>query len=574
MYSNQFSVRHHLKHLFMQKYERYLPTAFDESMSILEKMNKLIEAQNALINVVNAHTEHTGETIERAFEIIDVNLEKELNGFLEELKEQKILYEQIRDKIHSDLLPDAVKQKLEEWLLNGTVEDMITDTIFPEIMERVILMENKYINSDVQFKVPSEYPDVLQAIKRASEYVTHSDVQIEVLIESGHKIATPVFLSNGDYSRIIISSEDDVVFIEDSINNSDLFNFTNCQAPTLNCLINAQGKCARGIVVAHASTMRIMSGCGVTNSGADGLYVRYASNVSASFSNFTESGQTAEQVGGITAWGSSNISAHGADVSRSKHYGVRSAHGSSIEFDNGYADDVGRHAMRASQQALLTCRNTSAKNSGVHGVYALDSSIINANYADLSGAKNRAVYANNASTIDAFGVIMSGSNDGLVAHSSSVINAPSSVAEDVTNNVVECIRGSKVNARNININGSQKYGVDANENSEVNIQNSTVYGSTVGIRATQLSKVNASVSTIRNSRSNGVRSETGSFVNVAGSSVWNNGSSDIYILEGSTVNANRCRTTTNVGTDTQRPHIDDVSTNAFNSNSIHGIVYG
>ena len=27
----------------LQRYERYLPTAFDESLTLLEKMNKLIE---------------------------------------------------------------------------------------------------------------------------------------------------------------------------------------------------------------------------------------------------------------------------------------------------------------------------------------------------------------------------------------------------------------------------------------------------------------------------------------------------------------------------------------------------
>ena len=91
MYSNNYSVKHSLKKLFLQRYERYLPTAFDESMSLLEKMNKLIETQNALIDVINAHKEHTSEQIERAFDIIDTNLEFQLKQFRDELVEQKIL---------------------------------------------------------------------------------------------------------------------------------------------------------------------------------------------------------------------------------------------------------------------------------------------------------------------------------------------------------------------------------------------------------------------------------------------------------------------------------------------------
>ena len=142
MFKDNYSVRTHLTKLFMQRYERYLPTAFDESMSILEKMNKLIEAQNSLIDVVNSHTEFTSKQLERAFGIIDDNLAKQLKQFRDELEEQKIQYEEIRDKIHSDLLPDSVKQKLEEWLLNGTIEELINEVVFSDFNEKLEYLEN------------------------------------------------------------------------------------------------------------------------------------------------------------------------------------------------------------------------------------------------------------------------------------------------------------------------------------------------------------------------------------------------------------------------------------------------
>ena len=143
MFSHNYSVQHSLKKLFLQRYERYLPTAFDESMSLLEKMNKLIQSQNALIDVVNTHTEFTSEQLERAFKIVDDNLANELKKFRDELDEQKRQYEEIRDLIHSDLLPDSVAQKLEEWLLNGTIEDLISNTVFPDIIERIEQVENR-----------------------------------------------------------------------------------------------------------------------------------------------------------------------------------------------------------------------------------------------------------------------------------------------------------------------------------------------------------------------------------------------------------------------------------------------
>ena len=143
MFKDNYSVKNSLKKLFLQRYERYLPTAFDESMSLLEKMNKLIEAQNSIIDVVNNHVVFTSKQIERGFDIIDTNIEFQLKAFRDELEEQKTQYEEIRDLIHSDLLPDSVKQKLEEWLLNGTIEDMLTGTVLPELMERIEQVENR-----------------------------------------------------------------------------------------------------------------------------------------------------------------------------------------------------------------------------------------------------------------------------------------------------------------------------------------------------------------------------------------------------------------------------------------------
>lgn len=162
MFKDNYSVKHSLKKLFLQRYERYLPTAFDESMSLLEKMNKLIESQNSIIDVVNNHVVFTSKQIERGFDIIDTNIEFQLKAFRDELEEQKTQYEEIRDKIHSDLLPDSVKQKLEEWLLNGTIEDLVSGTVFPELMERIEQLENRVEEKELLQEVNiKDYEDLV-----------------------------------------------------------------------------------------------------------------------------------------------------------------------------------------------------------------------------------------------------------------------------------------------------------------------------------------------------------------------------------------------------------------------------
>ena len=137
MFYKNYSVKSHLKKLFLQQYERYLPTAFDESMSLLEKMNKLIHAFNGLIDVVNSHMAYTDEQLQKAFGIIDDNLKAQLKAFGEELEEQTRLYEEIRDKLYSDLLPDSIKEELNRMLLSGELADIINTTVFEELNERM-----------------------------------------------------------------------------------------------------------------------------------------------------------------------------------------------------------------------------------------------------------------------------------------------------------------------------------------------------------------------------------------------------------------------------------------------------
>lgn len=53
-----------LSELLVQKYERYLPTAFDGSLTILEKMNKIINYLNDVGKLVNGAFEQWNAILE------------------------------------------------------------------------------------------------------------------------------------------------------------------------------------------------------------------------------------------------------------------------------------------------------------------------------------------------------------------------------------------------------------------------------------------------------------------------------------------------------------------------------
>lgn len=80
----------------IQTYERYLPTAFDESLTLLEKVNKIIEYLN------------------RTGALIDDIVNK---------------WNEIMKWLLGEGLQDAVNEKLEEWLKDGTLENIIQEVI-------------------------------------------------------------------------------------------------------------------------------------------------------------------------------------------------------------------------------------------------------------------------------------------------------------------------------------------------------------------------------------------------------------------------------------------------------------
>jgi len=91
--------------LFIQKYERYLPTAFDESLTILQKLNKVIEFCQSLGAVTN-------DMIEQ--------------------------WNNIMKWVTEDGLSEAVQEKLTEWMNDGSLDNAINLSILKQMGVNVL----------------------------------------------------------------------------------------------------------------------------------------------------------------------------------------------------------------------------------------------------------------------------------------------------------------------------------------------------------------------------------------------------------------------------------------------------
>lgn len=111
-----------LRHVDLKKYKSYLPTAFDESLTLLQKMNKLIEFLNFVVDTYNGlelsvvkHLEEQDLQIEEVERLV-AQLQTEMTEFKED--------------ILNDYLPENIEVILDDWFLNGKLAEIINNDVF------------------------------------------------------------------------------------------------------------------------------------------------------------------------------------------------------------------------------------------------------------------------------------------------------------------------------------------------------------------------------------------------------------------------------------------------------------
>lgn len=593
MFTNQFSVKHNLRKLFLQRYERYLPTAFDESLSILEKMNQLIKAYGKLVDVVNAHTEHTGETMERGFEIIDDKMEKELKEFHDELVEQKRLYEDIRDKIHSDLLPDSVKQKLEEWLLNGTIEDLINETIFGDIRERLEFVENIFFppEDEITFYVPRDFEDLQSAIDFTRKI--RNGVDTEIIMQSGFQPSSGINVINHDLGHIIIKSEDDVVTVSSSFSGHFLRGY-NATLPRLSCLVDMDNKGSDGYRAEYSSKGVISPQCGVINAGDSGLYAR-TSVVTGAYANFSGAngrglwatrsanvslaqGDLSGCKGSVGAYVSraSNVDLSDADISNGNvsNYAVWVVR-SRLNMLNADISNTNGSGLFVSSTSNVTASNCNMNNITGIGINCRFNSVIHIGGSTLSRCGGDGIRVDTGSTVTGGNVTLTrceGVPLTVIEGSRAVL--PRLAANTSTNGIL--ISRSYANLNEMRISLVKGRAFNILQNSDVDLSDCLIQSiDGIGLYIDDMSRVNLKngfidfINSVDGDSLSGIglRVSSGSTVNARLCRFRNNGRRPINCVYGSTVAAAGAH---NDGEDLT---LDDVNLSSFNQTSSAGVIY-
>lgn len=450
---------------------------------------------------------------------------------------------------------------------------------------------------DGQFKslivfVPSSYPDIQTAITEVSKLKINSGANIDIILESGYMIPEGIFLENGDYSHIRLSSQDDVVIVTDDFTGNFL-HAINASLPIFNILLDMRDKGDYGYSIIDNSRGYIMKEKGIINAGGTGLYLR-SSFVRAAWSNFSgannrsawftrgsvgsvaasnlsycKGGETALYVSrGSTVDASeadishanttisavhclrSKLSLIDANLSNSNAHGVVALQGSEVALRESDVRNAKKNAVFAEFSSSVSLSSgTDVSNAGENGLFANKSSKISGDGVIANNCGINAALSKGVSEIDCPGIVTDGCRQsGLRAEEGSTINAPNAMISKVVNNGLLVLSGATINAGGISITECGSHGVSASGVSTVNIPNNSIsQNGGYGVTATE-----------------------GTRANLRNGSIKSNGQLDIHQTHGATIIASGCATTQGVN----NPIIGDCSVDSFNTLSSRGILFG
>jgi hypothetical protein len=133
--------------MFIQKYERYLPTAFDESMTLLEKMNKIIVYLNQIGQLTNDVVEQWNKVMEwLSTDAISEDVERILNQWVQDGTLDSLINETIFEELNTKIAEKANKDEVEQ-----------ARKIYPSLHERIESIDNPTITTILKQGVDSGY---------------------------------------------------------------------------------------------------------------------------------------------------------------------------------------------------------------------------------------------------------------------------------------------------------------------------------------------------------------------------------------------------------------------------------
>jgi hypothetical protein len=172
--------------MMIQKYERYLPTAFDESMSLVQKVNKVIVYLNQIGEITN--------------DVVDQ-------------------WNTVMEWVTGDGIGDTINLRLDAMVTDGTLDDIINHAIFDDLNQQITDLTKDLTDglADVNKDLTDGLAGVNGQITVLQGNVTANTNQI---LKIGVDVKT--LGAKADYIDDINRGTDDTTVFQNALNNGGI----------------------------------------------------------------------------------------------------------------------------------------------------------------------------------------------------------------------------------------------------------------------------------------------------------------------------------------------------------------
>lgn len=382
-------------------------------------------------------------------------------------------------------LQKEVADTLTQWKDSGLLADIINNEVFD--------MKANALYVTKTFTIPTDFPNLQEAVNHASRYKTSQGVRINIQIESGHRLTSGLLIQDSDCRNIWITSVDQVVYTDVSF-TGHMIRGINSLLPRLATVIDMEGRGEYGYSVESGSEGWIEQYCGIKNAGQRCGYVNMSSKLHAYRGIFTGAAET-----GLWVSRSSTADCEEADFSGAGNEGCMSRRASTLHVQSSTFNDCG--------QAMIASR-----------------AFINAEGITVNRTKQTGKYA------------IVAEQGGTCVISSHVIPT---VIKDLAGGAIRAHTGGTIPASSITVDGVGESAVLASGAGRITLTGSTIRNVTgVGIDALNAANVDLEGATIENCTGNAVQQRYGATVNAQGSKISGNGGHGLYCVGGNTAAGN------------------------------------
>lgn len=403
-------------------------------------------------------------------------------------------------------------------------------------------------NEDVTYTVGKDGD--FDTLNHAFEHIANLYVQpknIKVLILKDYIIREQLFLRERDYRHVQISSENDVVQVDDTYcdnyiipNSSEekykpIFYGVNSYYPEIDFKlqsVNTEDTLSTGFLMDN-STLKFTKDSGSVRFNYVGLFAYNNSNVFANDCDFSYNGIVEQKYGSGIKIQRSNLVALRSVVKQCGEYGYWVQSASNINISNSLATGCGHHNLVVSQGSTGTARNSTFTDCLDNAVVVTTNSSLDLSNSDCSRCGNNNVVVQlNSTCYFENGISNNSGISGLNVTKHSFVDAPNVVLKNNERNGLDCKDGSNANIKGSTVTGNKSRGIYCLDNSSVNARSCEISNNgSSGIHCYS-AYVNANLSKIKNNNTSGIRSFDGGRVMAEESDIQNNGEYGLHASRG------------------------------------------